>query len=235
MLSKYFRQSAIKHLNRTSRRAFSNNVSVVEGASTPAELADAPFEVNGNRRWDNKGLNEWAKGVREAEAARQQDYFDMLNDTERRQQYFSRLTSADPNDHSEIAKVKAKIASLIKEEIALAGHENELTKEEAERLASDTFAEVATNSNYFFSYDSNKAAKNIGVFNKNAPGNKFRHPNVILPHEHIDVQHYIDTKSLTEDKLFEIYGYYSLMVDMHIAQVRPGNIDGKSYIPAHMN
>lgn len=51
----------------------------------------------------------------------------MLNDTERRQQYFSRLTSADPNDHSEIAKVKSKIDKLIQEELALAGYENQLT------------------------------------------------------------------------------------------------------------
>ena len=51
----------------------------------------------------------------------------------------------------------------------------------------------------------------------NAPGNKFRHPNVILPHENVHIQRYIDTSNLTEDKLFEIYGYYSLMIDMHIA------------------
>ena len=57
MLSKYFRQSALKNFNQTAKRAFSNNVSVVEGANTPAELADAPFEVAGARRWDNKGLN----------------------------------------------------------------------------------------------------------------------------------------------------------------------------------
>lgn len=45
----------------------------------------------------------------------------------------------------------------------------------------------------------------------------------------------MDTKDLTEDKLFEIYAYYSLLIDMHIAQVRPGIIDEKSYIPPHMN
>jgi hypothetical protein len=119
--------------------------------------------------------------------------------------------------------------------LKLAGFEDQLSAEEADNLANNTFAEVATNSNYFFSYDAKKASKNLKVFDIKAPGNKFRHPNVILPHEHIDVQHYIETKTLTEDKLFEIYAYYSLMVDMHIAQVRPGIIDDKSYIPAHMN
>jgi len=101
--------------------------------------------------------------------------------------------------------------------LKLAGFESQLSAEEADNLANDTFAEVATNSNYFFSYDANKTSKNLKVFDIKAPGNKFRHPNVILPHEHIDVQHYIETKTLTEEKLYEIYAYYSLMVDMHIA------------------
>lgn len=73
------------------------------------------------------------------------------------------------------------------------------------------------------------------VFNFNSPGNKFRHPNVILPHEHCDIQHYLDVKTLTEEKLTEIYAYYGLLIDMHIAQIRPGKIDEVSYIPPHMS
>lgn len=95
--------------------------------------------------------------------------------------------------------------------------------------------EVTTNSSFFFKYDANKVDKNIGIVDFKCPGNKHRHPNVILPHEHVDIQHYIDTRDLTEDKLFEIYAYYSLLVDMHIAQIRPGTITEKSYIPPHMN
>lgn len=68
-----------------------------------------------------------------------------------------------------------------------------------------------------------------------APGNKYRHPNVILPHEHCDIQHYIDTKELTPEKLTEIYAYYSLLIDMHIAQVRPGIIQEVDYVPPHMS
>jgi hypothetical protein len=56
----------------------------VEGANTPAELADAPFEVAGARRWDNKGLNQWARGIQSAEDAKNKEYFDMLNDTKAR-------------------------------------------------------------------------------------------------------------------------------------------------------
>jgi hypothetical protein len=52
---------------------------------------------------------------------------------------------------------------------------------------------VATKSNFYFTLDEDKKNENVQV-------NKW-----------------IDTKDLTEDKLFEIYGYYSLMIDMHIA------------------
>lgn len=79
------------------------------------------------------------------------------------------------------------------------------------------FKEVTTNSSFFFKYDANKGDKNLAVYNFNAPGNKHRSPNVILPHEHCDIQNYIDTRELTQDKLYEIYAYYSLLVDMHIA------------------
>ena len=75
----------MKNFNQTAKRAFSNGVSTTEGANTPVELADAAFEVNGNRRWDNKSLNKWAEGVKSAEAAKNKEYFDMLNDTEARQ------------------------------------------------------------------------------------------------------------------------------------------------------
>jgi len=138
-------------------------------------------------------------------------------------------------DNSEISAVKARINKLIKYELELAGFKDQLTAEEQQALESDTFKEVATKSNFFFSIDENKKSKNLRVYNIEAPGNKFRHPNVILPHEHVDIQHFLDTKDLTEDKLFEIYGYYSLMIDMHIAQVRPGIIEEKSYVPPHLN
>lgn len=115
------------------------------------------------------------------------------------------------------------------------GFKDQLSTEEKNALESDTYAEVATKSNYYFSIDEAKLKKNLRVYDFEAPGNKYRHPNVILPHEHCDIQHYIDTRELTEDKLMEIYAYYSLMIDMHIAQVRPGIIDEKRYIPPHMS
>lgn len=60
------------------------------------------------------------------------------------------------------------------------------------------------------------------TYDNRPSGNPVVKPRVILPHEHIDTQNYIDLKGLdNEDKLFELYGYYAYMVDMHIAQIRP--------------
>lgn len=33
----------------------------------------------------------------------------------------------------------------------------------------------------------------------------------------------------------EIYGHYSYLIDMHIAQIRPENLDEKSYVPEKFN
>jgi len=65
--------------------------------------------------------------------------------------------------------------------------------------------------------DENKKDKNIKVFNVKAPGNNKRHPSVMLPHEHVHIQHYLHTEDLTEEKLFEIYAYYNHLIDLHIS------------------
>jgi len=44
-------------------------------------------------------------------------YFDMLDDVDARQQFFSKLTTIDENDNNELNKVKRKINSLIQHEI----------------------------------------------------------------------------------------------------------------------
>jgi hypothetical protein len=141
----------------------------------------------------------------------------MLGDVDARQKFFGALTSVSPNDHSEVKDVKNKIAKMLQQEMEEMGLKHKLSEEEKIALETDTYAEVATKSNFYFSLDENKKSKNLKVYDFEAPGNKFRHPNVILPHEHCDIQNYLDTKDLTEDKLFEIYAYYSLLIDMHIA------------------
>ena len=59
--------------------------------------------------------------------------------------------------------------------------------------------------------------KNLAVRNINAPGNKHRKPNCILPHEHVPLENHLSVNELTEDKLMDVYAYYSYMIDLHIA------------------
>lgn len=176
--------------------------------------------------------------VTQGEAAIRADkaeYTAMLGDVDARQNFFGNLTTVGPNDHKAVKDVKNKIALLLKQEMEEMGFKHQLTQEEQTALEEDTYAEVATKSNFYFSLDENKKSKNLKIYDFEAPGNKFKNPNVILPHEHCDIQNYLETKDLTEDKLFEIYAYYSLLIDMHIAQVRPGIVDEVSYVPPHMN
>ena len=45
-----------------------------------------------------------------------------------------------------------------------------------------------------------------------------------VSHEHINVSNYIDIDGKDENQLMEIYGHYSYLIDMHIAQIRPENL-----------
>lgn len=54
-----------------------------------------------------------------------------------------------------------------------------------EELAGNTYNEVITRKNFFFEVDESKREKNLALANMKAPGNKFRKPSCILPHEHI--------------------------------------------------
>lgn len=84
-------------------------------------------------------------------------------------------------------------------------------------MTSDIYKEIKTKSNFYFKVDENKRQKNLKIYNTKAPGNAHRHPSVILPHEHVHIQHWFNTKELTEDKLQEIYAYYSHLIDLHIS------------------
>jgi len=76
---------------------------------------------------------------------------------------------------------------------------------------------VYTKQSFYFKVDESKKEKNLKVYNVKAPGNKHRHHSVMLPHEHVHIQHLMNTKDLTKEKLFEIYAYYSYLVDLHIS------------------
>lgn len=76
---------------------------------------------------------------------------------------------------------------------------------------------MKTKSNFYFKIDENKLSKNIKLTTTKVPGNHHRHPSIALPHEHVHINHWFDTANLTEDKLTEIYAYYSHLIDLHIS------------------
>lgn len=39
----------------------------------------------------------------------------------------------------------------------------------------------------------------------------------MIPHEHVSHDHLMDPTGLEGDKLWELYGYYAYIVDLHIA------------------
>lgn len=102
----------------------------------------------------------------------------------------------------------------------------------AEQLAASKYEEVTTKKNFYFSIDETKRARNLKISNFNAPGNKYRHPQYILPHEHVDITAPIDVDANNKEQMLELYGYYAFLVDLHIAQIRPENLVEKSYVPA---
>lgn len=79
------------------------------------------------------------------------------------------------------------------EEINKVKFENQLDTEE---VAESALNEVMTKKNFYFAVDENKKSKNIRVHNRNAPGNHHNKPNVIIPHEHVSINHHLDTSTL---------------------------------------
>jgi len=155
--------------------------------------------VEKNRNLTDKQVDELLLKGEAAQLAADKEYLDMLEstDVDARHKFFGALTNPNAGDHSEIVSVKNRIASMIKHEADELGFKEQLSKEELAALEEETYAEVSTQSNFYFKINEEKVKKNLKVYDFKAPGNKYRHPNVILPHEHCDIQHYIDTKDLT--------------------------------------
>lgn len=191
-----------------------------------AATAATQYQVQTLWEFSEKKLAE-----RNAKTDAEANYLNDLNKCSHESGFFKKL-EASPSDNYTIKKIKSKINHIVAQE--LARHEFK-EKVNTEALVSSTTDEVITHSSFYFNVDEHKKSKNIKVHNLRAPGNKYHKPQYILPHEHINVQNYINTSDLTQEKLFEIYGYYAFLVDMHIAQVRPENLDEKSYVPARFN
>lgn len=57
---------------------------------------------------------------------------------------------------------------------------------------------------------------------------------MVVPHEGVHPQDQIDVSDLNEEKLTEIYAYYQYLIDLHISQIRPQNLDDACYVPTHL-
>lgn len=90
---------------------------------------------------------------------------------------------------SHLKTIRKRINRIVDQEIGLVEFKN---KVDSEDLAQSAYDEVVTKQNFYFSVDEHKKDKNLKVWNMNAPGNKYRHPQVILPHDHVSPSHYID-------------------------------------------
>lgn len=154
--------------------------------------------------------------------------------SEERTSFFKNLSEPKKGEHSEITNTKKKIRKLLDQELEFLGFKNQLKEEEALVLVDETLREVDEKKTFFYRYDDNKVNTNKRIHDINAPGNKYKKPSVIIPHEHVHPQHYIDVKTMTDDDIQEIYGLYSYYIDLHISQVRR-NIHDRAYVPHQFN
>ena len=108
-----------------------------------------------------------------------------------RREFFLGLATDKEGDHPEATKVKAKIREMIEHELEFAKFKEQVTKEQAQQLLEATEKEVDHRSSFFFpsTLDLNKVNTNTHIHDFNAPGNRFKHQSVILPHEHVHPQH----------------------------------------------
>jgi len=138
-------------------------------------------------------------------------------------------TVAEDSSSQHIRDIQAQINKIVKQEIELIEFKNQVSEE---ALAQSAYEEVVTKENFFFKVDEQKRKRNLQVKDMTAPGNKHRKPSVVLPHEHVSISHYIDIDGNDKDQLMELYGHYAYLIDLHIAQIRPENLQEKSYVPS---
>lgn len=120
---------------------------------------------------------------------------------EQRTKFFKSIARVHKNDHPEIRATKHKIKALLHRELEEQKMLDKITEAERRSLEEDTQRNVKERKSFFFKYDANKVKNNTRVYNAKAPGNPARHPSVVLDHQHVDIQHYIDVNSLTPEKL----------------------------------
>ena len=211
-------RSQRKALNLLSTRKFSSALATADAGNT---------DYNMMSLWD---YSEKQLAKTEETSAEDAAYLKQLRTASTERGAFS--LAEQEGDHALVNKIKRKVNSIIEHELAQIDFKNQIDKE---RLNHDAYREIMTKSNFYFAVDENKAIANQDLASLKSPGNPLNKPNPIIPHEYVHVNDYVDLEGLTEDKMFEVYGYYAFLIDMHIAQVRPENIDAKSYVPRRFN
>jgi hypothetical protein len=122
----------------------------------------------------------------EQEAA-EAEWLSQLRSPQQKEGIFAQISQINDGDHEHVKELKGRIATLVKQELDALRFEEQLKREQQERLASDIYKEVKTKSNFYFKVDETKVSKNLKIYNTKAPGNHHRHPSVILPHEHVHI------------------------------------------------
>lgn len=88
-----------------------------------------------------------------------------------------------------LTSIKERINKIVAQEIEFLEFKD---KYAAEGLAESQYKEVVTNSNFYFGIDEQKKHTNKRLYDFKAPGNKYRTPSVLSPHEHVNIEKYID-------------------------------------------
>lgn len=145
-----------------------------------------------------------------------------------RNKFYQAISEIKETDHQVVKKVKKSIRKLIDQEIEFLRFKDHIAAEEKETLLNKATDEVETRKSFYYKYDFNK------VYDVKAPGNIYKKISVALPHEHIHPQHQINTKTLTDSDVQEMYGLYTYLIDLHISQVRR-DVKDKNYIPPQFN
>ena len=124
-----------------------------------------------------------------AESRRQQEssYLAALRKANTEIGAFSALNTESSSKH--LTKIKERINKIVEQEIEFLQFKDKYT---AEGLTESTYKEVVTKSNFFFGIDEQKKHTNLRLYDMKAPGNKYRKPSAIAPHEHVDPNNYID-------------------------------------------
>ena len=84
---------------------------------------------------------------------------------------FNKLSETGSSEH--LIDIRKRINKVVDQEIGLIEFKKQVDGEE---LAQNAYNEVVTRENFFFKVDEEKKARNLKLWNMNAPGNKHRKP-----------------------------------------------------------